>query len=264
MQDYHVHLERGPLSRNWLDRFLDQAHRQGIIEVGIVEHFYLFPEGRPLIDYVTVKEPARNWPDFMALIEAAKNEGLDLRLGLEVDYTKGREDDIRAALKGLPLDFVIGSVHSLNGWPFDLNRDTWQARDVAHVYRHYYDTLALAAKSGLFDILGHPGNIAYFGHRAEPELMAELEECFLERIAGLPICLEINTGGYLRPAEELFPRWPMVERIKHYGFDIVVSSDAHRPEDVGHAIKETRDRLKAMGFGAVQTFSRRKKSPVNL
>jgi len=246
-----------------LELFLKQAQRQGITQMGIVEHLYLFPEARHLL-HVPTEGRTRDMVDYVNLVELARSEGLDLRLGLEVDYVPGKEDETAAVLDGLPLDFVIGSVHWLGDWAFDLSREGWIGRDVAAVFREYYDTLAQAAESGLFDILGHPGNIAYFGHRPEPELMDELEDAFLKRISHLPMCLEINTGGYLRPAQELFPRWEMVKRIRHYGFDIVVSSDAHRPADVGHAIGETRTRLKESGFSTVQTFAKRQKQAAYL
>jgi histidinol phosphatase-like PHP family hydrolase len=71
-------------------------------------------------------------------------------------------------------------------------------RSVEAVYREYYETLAQAAESGLFDIIGHSGNIAFHGFRPSEAVEQELEEAFLVRAARLPVVIEINSGGLLR------------------------------------------------------------------
>ena len=61
--------------------------------------------------------------DFVDAITAAKKrweqEGVALRLGIEADYFVGQESDLAALLEGKPWDFVIGSVHYVDGWGFD-------------------------------------------------------------------------------------------------------------------------------------------------
>ncbi len=44
--DYHMHLERGPFTRAWLDRFLATARERGVAEIGISEHIYRFREAQ--------------------------------------------------------------------------------------------------------------------------------------------------------------------------------------------------------------------------
>ncbi len=36
--DYHMHLERGPWTLDWLRRFVETARARGLAEIGISEH----------------------------------------------------------------------------------------------------------------------------------------------------------------------------------------------------------------------------------
>jgi len=263
--DYHAHLHRGPYTAEWLGEFLDAAGRAGVTELGVVEHFYLFEESRSILanDYIAGKGP-RRLADFLDLIGHAKASGLPVKIGLEVDYVPHKEQELAAALAGLPLDFVIGSVHWLGEWGFDLDAASWEGRSVEAVYRRYYETLAGAAESGLFDVIGHPGNIGYFGHRPPTPVLEEVEGRFLDRARRLGVCLEVNTGGLLRPCGELFPRTPFLGRIVEAGLPVIISSDAHRPEEVGHAFPAAHALLGQLGAKETVGFNLRRRESVPL
>lgn len=263
--DNHVHLENGPYTLDWLEKFVVQADRRGVEELGIVEHFYRFIESKHCLynDRIAPKQ-TQHLEAYLELIALAQQKGWPVKAGLEVDYIPGKEEAIRNALKGLPLDFVIGSVHWLGNWCFDGDPDSWEGRDLEAVYREYYAVLAQAVESKLFDVLGHPGNIAYFGHRADINVITSIENEWLARIKRHRICIEVNTGGLLRPARSLFPRVDLLRRIRIANFDISFASDAHFPEDVGHAFAETHQLVKQINFNCACRFSRRKRRLTSL
>ena len=273
MRDYHVHIERGPYTREWLEKFVEAGRRVGVYELGLVEHLYLFRESHGILHnpYIAEKPGTRRElagaPDlvgatldrFATFVTAAADSGLPVKCGLEVDYVPGAEEATNRLLKGLPLDFVIGSLHWLGDWGFDIDQGSWSGRSVEAAYRQYYGTLAAATESGLFDIIGHPGNIAYFGHRPQAETMEEMEAGFFERARAAGVVLEVNTGGLLRPVGQTFPRpetWP---RIQAAGIPIVVCSDAHRPDEVAHDFPLVHRMLKEVGFAEAVRFERRKR-----
>lgn len=287
--DGHVHLEGGPYTLEWLDRFLAAAERAGVAELGLVEHLYLFPESHHLLtnDYVREKafappprgrrhagDPAdgggvRSLERYARFAAEAARSGRPVRCGLEVDYIPGKEAELSRLLGGLPLDFVIGSLHWLDDWGFDLSAAAWDGRWVADVYRRYYATLSEAAASGLFDVIGHPGNIGYFGHRPDAAALAEIEGEFVATLARLASagrgpCIEFNTGGRLRPAGETFPRPDLLPGLAGTGLPVVLGSDAHRPEDVGYGFAEASTLLAAAGFLSTIRFERRSRIPVPL
>ena len=220
--DNHVHLERGPYTLGWLEKFLQQADRRGVAELGFTEHMYRFVEARPALynQYIAPRQ-TEHLHEYLELMVRAKQKGWPVKVGLEVDYIPGKEVAIEQILQGLPLDFVIGSVHWLGDWCFDSSAASWAGRDVNAAYQAYYATLAQAAESGLFDVIGHPGNIAYFGHWADPDVMTAAENEFLRRCQKQNgVTLEVNTGGLLKQAHSLFPRVSMLQQLCQYDFAI--------------------------------------------
>lgn len=157
--DYHMHLERGPFTREWLDRFLATARERGVAEIGISEHVYRFREAQEAYGAwwaggedggegrgargegrgaegrdeggarVGTAAFAERWwtgrggqslGEYAGLLRGAAADGLPVRLGIEVDFFPGREGAIRAVLAQAPFDYAIGSVHWIGPWGFDL------------------------------------------------------------------------------------------------------------------------------------------------
>lgn len=259
MRDYHMHLERGPLDLDRLRLFLDRAAVVGVTEIGVTEHLYRFREARGILwnDRIASR-CVQTLEQYAALAEAARGLGLPVKFGLEADYVPGKEAETKRVLALFPLDYVIGSVHWLGDWGFDLSAESWAGRSVNDAYRLYYRTLGQAAESGLFDIIGHPGNIAYHGHYADPGLMADLEDEFLDLAASLPVALEFNAGGLLRPAKATFPRPAFGERIIARGCALTTGSDAHYPEHVGHEFVRLYAELSQHGVRRLRTFTERR------
>ena len=116
MWDYHMHLERGALTLEYLQRFLARAQEVGITEIGVTEHLYRFREARDILwdDYIASR--CTNTVDrYISLIDQVRSAGLPVRFGLEADYVPGKEREIERVLALFPLDYVIGSVHWLDG-----------------------------------------------------------------------------------------------------------------------------------------------------
>jgi len=260
MIDYHIHLERGKYKKEWLNKFIQVGYKRGIKEFGIVEHLYIFRETEHLLyqnEHVKSMQ-TRSLDDYFEFLEKMRKE-YNIRVGLEIDYVEEFEDSIKEFTKGLPVDYLIGSVHYLNGWAFDLEKD-WSDKNIEEVYRDYYSTLLKVARSGIFDILGHPGNIAYFGHKPKWDFEKKLAGDFYKELSKLDIVLEINSGGLYRPAKEVFPNVKLFNQLKKLGIEVTCSSDAHEPKNVGWVInKEIIPSLKDIGYCNLVTFNKRKK-----
>ena len=52
MTDGHIHIERGPYTLNWIDRFVSRAVEMGLDEIRLLEHNYIFEEFSPMYDSV--------------------------------------------------------------------------------------------------------------------------------------------------------------------------------------------------------------------
>lgn len=273
--DYHIHLERGALTREWLSKFLDTALARGIDEVGIAEHGTRFREFRPMMGPLRLEDSRfahiREWyrndfkdalQDYVELISEAKASGAPLKLGLEVDYVPGTEDRIRRLISGYPFDYVIGSVHFLRDWPIDFFPQDWAGKDVDETYIEYFATLARAARSGLFDIMAHPDLVKLFGHRPghrRDEVEAAMSEC-IRQIAGSGVAIEINTAGLRKPVGEMYPAPDFLRRCARAGIPVTLASDAHAPEEVGFELDQAAAYAQECGYSSFVVFERREAS----
>ena len=48
MKDVHIHIERGPYTKEWIDTFVKQAVEMGLDEIYLLEHSHRFQEFSPM------------------------------------------------------------------------------------------------------------------------------------------------------------------------------------------------------------------------
>ncbi len=162
---------------------------------------------------------------------------LEVRLGLEADFHPGTERWVEEILGAYPWDYVIGSVHYLGAWGFDNPefQEEYERRDLSTLYRDYYALVEGAARSGLFDSVGHLDLPKKFGHKApnlEPALTA------LDVIAAENMALDFNTAGWRKPVNEAYPAPELTRAAAARGIPFVLGSDAHAPGEVGWRFEE--------------------------
>jgi len=280
--DYHVHLENGPYTPEWLEMFLRFARQRGLQEIGFSEHLHDFYEGQDVTGRWWEEDPdpqereyAERWwrsrarhhlEEYVTFIQGARKDSpLPLRLGLEVDYFPGQEEPLRRLLEAYPWDFVLGSVHWLGAWGFDhLDRlERWQGRDVDAAFRRYFDLLGRAARSGLFDVMAHPDLIKLAGYRPSYDLEPLYEEAARAFAEG-GVAVEVSTAGLYRPVREIYPAEPFLRLCREYDVPIVISSDAHRPEEVGRDREAAVDLARRCGYTQVCRLVQRERKEVGL
>ena len=139
-------------------------------------------------------------------------EETDLRLGIEADYVAGREDRIAAFLEAREWDYVIGSVHFVRDAAVDLEGPEWEhvwgrGEPARPVWQRYFETLAEAARSGLYDIMAHPDLVKVWGAaRPAPERdPRHYYEPAVEAMLDAGVAMEVSTAGLRKPVGELYP-----------------------------------------------------------
>lgn len=252
MIDGHIHIERGAYTVDWIRKFVDRAVEMRLDEIRLLEHCYLFEEFVPMYGSVCAySEFNNNWfhrragvrklEEYLELIQKVRREQfpVDIKFGLEVCYFKEYEAFVSELVKNKGFDFLLGSVHFVDGFAYDLKPELWNGVDVDEIYRGYFENTISLAKSGVFSGIGHPDAIKLFGHRPSFSL-TEYYERLAKALAQSGTYADQNSGVARKcPSTASLGMEPELLRIlKKYNVKIVTSSDAHCPEDVGAKIAE--------------------------
>ena len=252
----HLRDERSEIAHNSssVEPFVETARAGGVHEIGFAEHGYYFTQLRTLwsVPYQT----ERCVYDLDAYVDAvvqARERGLPVKLGLEVDYVPGREDETRALLASYPWDYLLGSVHWIDGLGVDGEPRLIDEVGVEDAWRRYFEALARAAGSGLFDSLSHPDLVKIFGDRADGFDYAEIADSIAE--AG--VAVEVSTAGLRKPVGELYPHPDFLAACRERGVPVTTGSDAHMPSLVGRDFDRARELLRTAGYETVTVFERR-------
>lgn len=247
MLDLHIHLtghkDRPATAENIRD-YLNQARKMGLKEIGFADHDYYYED----LNLPLIREVAKEYPE------------LKVRIGLEVDYRPEEEGKIKELLARFPLDYVIGSVHEMNGWIFDMpgQEGAHRERDADKMYQEYFSWIEMAAASGLFTTIGHFDLIKIFGVRPKTDVL-KLAAPALTRIQENGLVLELNTAGRYKPVGEFYPEVKLIEEIKRRGIPMTLGSDAHQAAFVGRDLEEASLLLARLGITQLVGFNQREK-----
>jgi histidinol-phosphatase (PHP family) len=271
LTDYHLHLRLDDLDATASDhftaanveRYREAANERGISELGVAEHIYRFAQALGVWQHPL-------WPDcphddidhYCGFVR----EQTDLRLGIEADFIPGAEDRIANLLEPRDFDYVVGSVHFLREHSLDTDDySVWgSGRSAEEIWRAYFLALGEAARSGLFDILAHPDLVKVWGsaHPERPLPEGDLRryyELAIDGIAESGIAIEVSTAGLRKRAREIYPAPAFLEMCVEAGAPVALSSDAHRPEDVGADYNQALELLDRVGVSELCVFERRER-----
>jgi histidinol-phosphatase (PHP family) len=180
-----------------------------------------------------------------------------------MDYIPGREDRIANLLDGREFDYVVGSVHFVGNSAVDDDEyDIWDgARDPDKIWARYFETMSELVRSGLYDIVAHPDLVKHWGH-GRPQPTRDLRfhyEPLVEAIADTGIAVEVSTAGWRKPVNELYPSDAFAAMCVDAGAAFALSSDAHRPEDVGYEYDRAVAKMREWGVEELVVFERRRR-----
>jgi histidinol-phosphatase (PHP family) len=283
-QQLSERIAQGCFSEEWLDRYLIQGRERGIKQFGIVDHLYRFQECRTyyekhmLLDNSPIGQLQLQWldqvcvaslPDFVNFIKKAQRTRPDLALGIEADFFQGGEAELGEILSAYEWDYVIGSVHFMDGWGFDnrKTKDEFLGRDAVQMYGEYYELLRQACESGLFHIIAHPDNLKVFGFRPDDEReLLPYYHSIAEVMKQCDVITEINTGlAYRYPIAESCPSPLFLSVLAEHNVPLTLSSDSHFPDDIGMLLDEAHMAASEAGYKELAIFrnGKRKMLPIH-
>jgi histidinol-phosphatase (PHP family) len=233
MHDYHVHTTYSDGSL--LPRMVEAAEQAGLDGLGLADHCNVFET-----------EGARAYRDAFGFnldltherrrraIERYRDR-TDLRLydGVEMDYHPDHEDAIEDFLVDAEFDYVIGSVHELDGTNVH-HTEHFAALSPAereNAVETYVDRVVGLLDSDLFDIAAHIDIV-----ERNSALRGLLDEAHYRRIADAladsRTVPEINAGRVTREYGDFHPSEQFLETLVDAGVAFTIGSDAHEPEEL--------------------------------
>jgi histidinol-phosphatase (PHP family) len=266
LTDYHLHLRpddlaatpEGYFTRANFERYRTVAEDRGIAELGVSEHVHRFTQALGVWDHPFWREYAHD--DLEEYCRFVR-EDTDLRLGIEADFIPGAEDRTANLLDAHDFDYVVGSVHFLSDRALDMDDyGVWgTGASAEEIWRSYFLALGEAARSGLFDILAHPDLVKVWGRdRPRPEGdLRRYYELAIDGIADSGIAIEVSTAGLRKRSREIYPAPGLLAMCVEAGSPVALSSDAHRPEEVGADYDAALELLEQVGVGELCVFERR-------
>jgi len=280
--DYHLHLwphtqSDAEATVEQVAEYCEHAVAAGVTEIALTEHLFRFVQTDRLLHGFWDDLPgealrpgmAAYWDQharvdldtYVEVVQAVKAEGLPVVLGMEVDYYEGRMDEVATLLADYPFDVLLGSVHWLGAWRFDVLADPlvmaeWDVRDIDAVWEEYTRAMEELGASGACDVFAHPDLIKIAGHR--PAVPDEFYDRIAEAAAASGMAAELSSAGWRTPVGEEYPAPPLLRRFVERGVPLTTASDAHTLPDVAHRADDLRSLLHAAGVSELQGYRGRR------
>jgi len=200
--------------------------------------------------------------DYDRAYNSLEVSGLTIRHGVELGMTVWNKKELQDFLTLKDFDFVIGSVHMIDGYaPYQAGywQNDYTVRE--NFLRYLEGTLDCVRIHKDFDVLGHLTFVCKTMYNPDRQPVryadfADITDEILRILIQNGKGMEINTSGILR-CNDFIPNADFFRRFKELGGEIVtIGSDAHIASHVGQYHKEALAVLKEI-LGYVCTFQNR-------
>ncbi len=257
LYESHMHT---PLCKHALgepEEYAAVAQERGLKGIIVTCHNPL-PDGLA----ASVRMDPEQFDAYVALVARARAAWagrIDVRLGLEADYMPGLEPWLQKQLASAEFHHVLGSVHpQLSEYQERYFDGNWQ-----HYQETYFEHLAMAAETGLFDTLAHPDLVKNMSpsHWHQGQVMPAIRRA-LDRIAAAGTAMELNTSGMLKAIPEMNPSPGILREMHQRGIPVVLGADAHVPHRAADGYETALDLVAAAGYTEINFFLERERQTV--
>jgi histidinol-phosphatase (PHP family) len=246
--DFHSHV-----SYSSALEMVRAARGKGLRVLGLSEHVFQMREVRPLLAHIPLEGGEMELQTYVKNVqEAALSQDFDVRLGLEVDFIPEKQEAIQALLQGYPWDFLIGSVHQIDGILFEESPAWSSVAEGERAWRRYLALLSQAVSTRQFSVVSHPVRLFLTNRYLPSDLDEQLEQLAAEA-ARCDVALEVN-GFDVANYPEMVRR--LLQACAHQGAPISVGSDAHYPHGLAALHARSEQLLREAGIRTVRIWRR--------
>ncbi|MBN1902707.1 histidinol-phosphatase HisJ family protein [Candidatus Sumerlaeota bacterium] len=265
--DLHNHTKMCCHAEGEMEEYVQAAISKKIGVMGFAEHSPWMPEQHIKMALSWDEAPlyVQNVKKLQDQYDREEKRRIKILLGMEMDFVPELLDHPREFCQKYDFDYVIGSVHYIGAWGFDQDtqKKKFELDSIREIYERYFDLVKQLVQTGIFDIMGHVDLVKKFGYFPE-QGWDDLQEETARILGESDMVVELNASGMDKPVGEFYPGPDFLKRLKKYGVPMTLSSDAHKPREVGRYFDKAVILLKETGYREVFMFSKRKKIPVSL
>lgn len=210
-----------------------------------------------------------------ALFSAYQREAIELRdryadrievlIGFETERLPPDrwESQMRAIRQSAPFDYMIGSVHDVDGQCIDYSPE-WTQDVATHcggrraMQLKYFDALADLVSTLRPEVVGHIDLIRKFdGPQAgfDPDVMTRIEQV-LAMVREVGAVLDVNPGAHRRGLSPVYPLPEILERAHAMDVGVTLGDDGHGAHDVGAGLDHCMEVIAAAGYRQVHYLTR--------
>jgi len=264
--DLHIHTHYCGHASGTLEESVLESIHKNIPEIGFAGHLpYPSDFQEPEPNCVISDQDFPNFIEDVTTLQKEFRDQIKIYLAAEIDCVDQGMDETFQRLKNYNFDYVLGSVHLLNGIPIDYNEEyLHQAIDqfgnVEGLWEAYFQQIEKLIHDNQINIVAHLDLLRKLSSDPLPARAMEHADFILDQICEHDLVMEVNTGGIDRSKnKEPYPAWNLLKRALEKKIEITLGSDAHHPSEVGRYFQEAAERIKAMGRDKIIIFSKRKK-----
>jgi histidinol-phosphatase (PHP family) len=175
----------------------------------------------------------------------------------ETETYPGSRDFVQALIAATRPDYIVGSVHHVNGIGIDVNAQLYQqavhkAGGLEQLYCAYFDAQLGMLEDLLPAVVGHFDLVRIFDpdylHTLQlPPVWARVERN-LAFIAAQDLIVDFNLRGFDKATEQ-YPSMPVLRKALALGAAVVPGDDSHGVNSVGRNYDKGVALLAALGHG---------------
>ncbi len=251
-------------------KYVEKAIELNFSAIGFTEHSPL-PFDTP---FSLKKENIQNYIDEIYSLKKRFSDKLEIYRALEMDFVPHILEDFDYWKAKCKTDYLIGSVHLVSSskenplWftdgpdpqIYDQGLQDFFGGDIKKAVKTFYHQTNQMIETQQFDVIGHFDKIKM--HNAnrfftdEDVWYRKLIDETVDLIKTKGLIVEINTRGlYKKRSDKLFPDDNALKMVRDKNIPIIISSDAHKADEIDKLFPQTVEYLRNLGFTEMMEFS---------
>jgi len=249
--------------------YVVKAIELGFSAIGFSEHSPLSFEN----PFSLKDDNAENYVSIIDELKVKYNGKIRIYRSLEMDFIPGISEDFSYWKNKCSTDYLIGSVHLVKPaginelWftdgpkheIYDQGLKEFFGGDIKLAVKTYYNQVCSMIETQDFDVVGHIDKIKMHNQNRffteDEQWYQKLVDKCLDLVKQKELIIEVNTRGiYKKRSDSLFPDGLTLQKVKDLNIPIIISSDAHQPNELNLGFENAISKLVKMGFKHVMYF----------